>query len=112
MTGIVNEPRECLAEFETAVSRLWADYQRRGPGKLSARELDPVESCFARLDMDSWPQLASALQQLHALARRCVLPPEGLSFVTGEAGLLPRQDLHVAFDESLARLRDHLAQHG
>jgi hypothetical protein len=107
---IVTEPHEHLAEYETALSQLWVAYQRQGPGRLAAEELEPVERSFACLDLASWPQLATTLQQLQTLARRCVLRPEGLSFVTGEAGLLPRQDLHSAFDKSLARLRDELAQ--
>ena len=105
----MTQPSRSLSEFEAAVSRVWKTYQQQGPGQLSAEELEPVEQAFAELEFESLPEgLVACVQQLHTLAQRSVLRPEGLSFVTGEAGLLPRKDLHAAFDESLGWLRGFL----
>ena len=107
----MTESSRSLAEFEAAVSCIWEAYQQQGPGKLAPEELEPVEQAFAELEFESLPEgLVACVQQLHTLAQRSVLRPEGLSFVTGEAGLLPRKDLHAAFDESLAWLRGFLQQ--
>lgn len=104
----MTQPPSYLSDFEAAISRVWAAYQTQGPGRLSAEELEPIENALAGWDADSASlpdDLVACVQQLYSLAQRCVLRPEGLSFVTGEAGLLPRKDLHATFNESLAQLR-------
>ena len=53
------------------------------------------------------PQVAyrETVSKLTDLAKRCALRSEGLCFVTGEAGLIPRQDLHQATIDGLEILR-------
>ena len=51
---------------------------------------------------------AEAIQKVMELARRCAERPEGLSFVTAEAGLIPRHAEHREFEQSLIQIAQAL----
>ena len=90
-----------------AAAALWSEYQRLGPGKLRPRCSTPskmpcgsFKASQCRLSTEVW----EAAERVLELSRRCALRPEGLCFVTGEAGLVPRHDLHRAFEDALTEL--------
>ena len=51
------------------------------------------------------PTLEEAVGVLALLGARCARRNEGLCFVTGEAGLIPRKDQHAAYEQALAIVR-------
>lgn len=97
-----------LIEFADAADALWAEYLRTGPGTLKTESLVPFDAALAaiRADTSAVPdKLQAVIAELDDLLHRCVERTEGLSFVTGEAGLIPRRDLHDKCEAALAQLR-------
>lgn len=108
-----------LRNFHRAVREIWDCYQTSGPGQVDS-ELNPVvalsaERLLALLvsrddhqadEQDAAAQnerqkLRTAVTTASQLAKRCACDAAGLCFVTGEAGLIPRQDLVDEFLLSL-----------
>ena len=101
---------------------LWQAYQRLGPGKLERSSFDAVESAASEIELAinepaQWleqadggtelgDELQTELEQLTRLARACACTPQGLNFITGEAGLIPRKDQHEALEAGLVKLRE------
>ena len=92
---------------------IWRDYQERGPGRVDRALFEDVEPTAASLTL-ALSELATAADNGELidaintgveLARRCVHRAEGLCFVTGEAGLVPRRDLYEKFEGALAAIR-------
>lgn len=107
----------CLRELSVAAETIWSRYVERGPGNLAADDFTSfaasVEAIEAELERlpDSWPsadwraEFDTVKAELNDLLRRCVYRSEGLCFVTGEAGLIPRRDLTVRCETALQSLR-------
>lgn len=111
-------------DFIEHTEKLWQAYQSLGPGKLERSYFDDVEAAAAEVEhtikepniaawleqVDRGIELRDALQtqtkQLSRLSRACACTPQGLSFITGEAGLIPRRDQHEAFESGLATTRE------
>lgn len=89
-------------DLYAAAFEFWQDYLKQGPGQLTPEDLANFESL-----RDAWEAghpdetLMSACSELAELFHRCVHRSEGLSFVTGEAGLIPRMDLHARCEHLL-----------
>ena len=112
-----------IDEFVEQSETLWRNYRDHGPGKLDRSHFDGVASAASEIEstisdpdiarwleqVDRGAELRDTLQaevkQLSRLARACACTPQGLSFITGEAGLIPRKDQHQAFESGLAKLR-------
>lgn len=110
-----------LDQLVESAGVVWQEYQARGPGQVEASTYNPVQSAVAdleraitsnevvdRLEQHTSPsrdQLARRIKQLDKLARACACEPQGLCFITGEAGLIPRRDQHEAFEACLVELR-------
>jgi hypothetical protein len=96
-----------LAELLTAATAVWDAYRDVGPGKVEASLFEPVEVASQEIDrlLDDSTELREAVAELYDLAQRCTCRSEGLCFITGEAGLIPRRDKEAAFEERLAWLR-------
>ena len=119
-----------LADFLAVSSEVWEAYQTLGPGKLESQRWEPIDAEAKRLsallqndeilatlresigtEPEPWlDQLRLAVDTLLDLTRRCATRPEGLCFITGEAGLIPRRDQHQQLEESLDLLRQRLVQ--
>ena len=120
-----------LAERATVI---WDTYQACGPGRVDCQLFDDVDAASKALDgllqndelikaasqltardPQDWQEgLGKAIRQARDLAHRCACRPEGLCFVTGEAGLIPRRDQHAAFEDALEYIRGQcrdLARH-
>ena len=101
-----------LKEFTTRVAVVWEAYQSCGPGNVDnelfggvdemAQALNsPFEneelirdvSNLVNVDSDEW---RIKIERLRDLCYRCVCTPQGLCFITGEAGMIPRKDQHEA----------------
>lgn len=72
---------------------------------------EPVETAYLEIDRllgesADVGELREAVAEVYDLAQRCACRVEGLCFVTGEAGLIPRRDKEAAFVEYLAWLRE------
>ncbi len=105
-----------LAELLREASKLWAAYQVEGPSSLPQDSLDSFLKAEANLlelrrrkakQTDAARVVADIKEivtELEGLLRRCVERTEGLCFVTGEAGLIPRRDLHDRCEVLLAEL--------
>ena len=63
-------------------------------------------------DQSAHQELLVALDTVEPLLRRCVERTEGLCFVTGEAGLIPRKDLHEKCETALACFEQFLESQG
>lgn len=103
--------RQLLGQLE----RIWQAYLKAGPGGVDAVLLEDVESSGGRLiaelpESAAGSDLREAIQTGVELGRRCVQRPEGLCFVTGEAGLVPRRDLHEKFEAALKTMRAALEE--
>ncbi len=93
-----------MSQLYRSAMQLWKEYLRLGPGKTPRAHLEAVELSWQHLQCndDALPGgIRRAATQVLELSRCCVERPEGLCFVTGEAGLVPRQDLHRAFETAL-----------
>ena len=109
-----------LAEVYDRADLLWTRYREQGPGKVDAQSFRDLQvahaAAFELLDGDvpdsppaGWDsqrmmKLRDVLNTLLDLSRRCVCQPQGLCFVTGEAGLVPRRELHDTFERSLVAI--------
>ena len=115
----------CLSELLEHTTAVWDRYQQNGPGRLESDLFQKVEGAARRLEqLLGDPQARDSIQatgldrgeiegtirQTTELARRCACTPQGLCFISGEAGLIPRRDQHEAFDTALERLRQSVQQ--
>ena len=117
-----------IGQLAEAGQLLWSRYQDVGPGRVAAGYYEAVQTAAQQLDealpandAPHWlakvtdqpsvwlDELRDCAARLADLARRCACTPQGLSFVTGEAGLLPRRDQHEAFEGALRELRERAA---
>lgn len=98
-----------LRAYFEAASSLWQRYLEAGPGKLLPSNHQALVELWNRLPTDirsgGETQLAESLRTVHRLAARCVQRPEGLCFVTGEQGLIPRRELYLQFATALDQIR-------
>ena len=91
-----------------AARELWEAYLTCGPSKLSPDAMEPFiaqKNALPTASDDDATELHALLEELEPLLRRCAERPEGLCFVSGEAGLIPRRDLHEKCEELLDRLQ-------
>ena len=115
-----------LQRFASAAEQVWSAYQQHGPGRVEAALFADVESAWQAMEQliaddpvvasvaaamgdrpEPWGRdLRDRAGVLCDLARQCVCRPEGLCFVTGEAGLIPRRDKIAAFEQTLQAVRD------
>ena len=95
-----------LCAFANQVDLVWEQYLARGPGEVDSALMEPIDQLAPQLttmldgplstDVDR-VTLAAAIQQATDLARHCATRSQGLCFVSGEAGLVPRRDQIEAF---------------
>ncbi len=93
--------------YMQAAQQLWQSYQRHGPGKVPADLVDQLDTAWRSLEPalePMAPESRHAFCTLHRLLTKAGVDSAGLSFVTGEAGLIPRPDLVQAVERTLAQL--------
>ena len=115
---------ESIESLHASAARIWDAYQATGPGTVGNALFDGVEmnakTCsellqredtvaavgrLLNVEPEAWRErTCQSVSKSVDFARRCALRPEGLCFVTGEAGLIPRKDLHETFAAALAHL--------
>lgn len=103
-----------LGAYADGIDQVWVEYQARGPGEVDPALFDPIEQlacsldalrdCPLPADMDRGV-VTAAIRQATDLAGRCAKLPQGLCFVSGEAGLVPRRDQIDAFATARAVVR-------
>lgn len=106
------------SQFLDQAKDIWDQYRLSGPGTLDRQLFATLDSLNRQLDelnsaaseelqskLDGIEQINELRSQLLGLAQRCVMRSEGLCFISGEAGLLPRRDLHEKYEGALAELR-------
>lgn len=106
MTATDAEFGAMLSEFADRLELLWNEYERQGPGQVDYGLFAPLEPLAERLiaaletrlpvELGN-AEISAAVNQAIDLARRCATLPQGLCFVSGEAGLVPRRDQVEAF---------------
>ena len=106
--------RDQILRLAESAELLWSRYLDEGPGSLTEQDLAPFQSQLdatrqvidAIEEKPKWiDELVLATNDAEELLGRCVRRVEGLSFVTGEAGLIPRRDLHDRCDAALQTMR-------
>lgn len=113
---------EQLKNYVDQIGMIWQAYQENGPGRVNEELYEGIESSSEQLverlqNRDvvetlerrtecSLEDFRNSLKQLQDLSRRCVLLPQGLCFLSGEAGLIPRKDQVDAFEQSFAVLQE------
>ena len=116
-----------LDQFLQEAADLWQHYQAVGPGKVDRLLFDRLELKAERLatlldtvsdagigkslgvdEKGGAAGLGEAIETVMRLANRCAFSPQGLSFVTGEAGLIPNRQQHLEFENQLINLRHQL----
>lgn len=106
MVNDSGESREAVGRLLSAAEAVWARHREAGPGRTDAALYDAVTAAADELQPGSLPaEAAAAVETLRDLSHRCCCRPEGLCFIAGESGLIPRKDLHALFEQSLAVLR-------
>lgn len=106
-----------VKELAQTANQFWQEYLRVGPGVLNSDALQPFTEKLAKAtelaaaDQTSLPEdwqirFEKIIGDLEPLLRRCAERTEGLSFVTGEAGLIPRKDQHALCETSIAMIRE------
>ena len=99
-----------IKTYHRVASELWHQYLDVGPGTLPADALDDLlatQACVLSATNHrtvARSEILDLVSELETLLRRCVERPEGLCFVTGEAGLIPRRDLHEQCEQLLLKL--------
>ena len=115
-----------LKEFTAQVAVVWEAYLSCGPGNVESVLFDGVDAMAQRLNAllendeflrnagnlvniepDEW---RATIERLRDLSYRCAGTPQGLCFITGEAGLIPRKDQHEAFEQALQFFSDCVLQ--
>lgn len=93
-----------------AAQQIWTMYLELGPGKLADTCLNDYETAKRQFleaaSSELRPSFQASLGELTDLLHRCVHRSEGLCFVTGEAGLIPRKDQHERCEALLAQLAE------
>lgn len=116
-----------LDQFLQKATEFWRHYQAVGPGKIDSLLFDGLDRTAKRLatllnavsnegtgkslgiDEQGWTAgLGEAIETVMRLANRCAFSPQGLSFVTGEAGLIPNRQQHLEFEDQLVKIRHQL----
>ena len=99
-------------------SQLWSDYLSGGPGSLDSKSFEPVAATAEGL-MNLLHQSETTLDcavaehticKICELAQRCACRLEGLCFITGEAGLIPRKQDHESYETALNQLEQLIGQ--
>ena len=114
--GLVLAAESVFREFLNTASALWSKYLEVGPGQLDPADGELLEEALRRIreanldnaiPRDDWrTEFDAAVTTLEPLLLRCVTRPEGLCFVTGEAGLIPNRQQHEQCSGALQRLTD------
>ena len=102
------------ADLYDALTTLWTQYLDFGPGKVAAESFATFSEAHRSLasltQSTQQPNSASSntecalhefLVDAQKLADMCANTPQGLCFVTGEAGLIPRRDLHEKMEAAI-----------
>ena len=98
-----------LHDFLAAAESIRTAYESHGPNKVCADLFTPVETLdFQLSETIEIPELLDAIKTVKQLCYRCVHHTEGLCFVTGEYGLVPRADLVKEFDDAMDLIKRHL----
>ncbi len=106
-----------LTRFVASVEAVWDAYRDAGAGRVEAALYEPVAAAGEALEStlgaatESDPILES-VRVAKDLARRCACTSLGLSFISGEAGLIPRRDQHEALERALRTLRERAKELG
>ena len=113
MSNPAEDPiRSALNGFLSTVAKIREIHDRDGPGNVPVDLFPKAESLLdesrRHLDVELSPDLDESLHMLLKLGYRCTYHSQGLHFISGEAGLVPRQDLNREFDRSLKIVRDYL----
>lgn len=98
-----------VVEFLGTVEQIWRLYQAQGAGNLPLSLAETLDRHFKVLQLGNEnlaEQELQAAKTAYELAKRCVERTEGLNFVTGEAGLIPRRDLIERFEKAINVLRE------
>lgn len=116
-----------LDQFLQEATEFWRHYHAVGPGKVDSRLFDGLDRTAKRLatlldtgsnegtgkslkvgEEDWAADPGEAIETVMRLANLCAFSPQGLSFVTGEAGLIPNRQQHDQFEKQLVVFRQQL----
>ena len=109
--------RQILSKLVCRLQGIWETYCQQGPGNVDSSLFDGIDDLARRFE-EEFAQFAKSnperdfsddprqtVHELCRLARRCACTPQGLCFVTGEAGLIRKKDQELAYIQGLERIR-------
>ena len=104
----MNEPvPDDVQRFLSQVESIWSMYLEHGPGSVDRSHFEALQATSRVMCASIQPHgdLTESVSQLEGLCKQIACTPQGLSFISGEAGLVPRRDLHDRFVRNLDVLR-------
>ncbi len=94
-----------LLTFTNQAEALWQAYLAEGAGQVDRAAYASLATCSPAARDEAPDAIAPAIQRIEQLSQQIACTPQGLNFVSGEAGLVPRRDLHAEFTQHLETLR-------
>ena len=110
--------RSCGVTIFLEDRAFWRTWLSGGPGSLDAKSFEPVAATAEGLvdllqQSETTPDCADAehaVREICELAERGACRLEGLCFITGEAGLIPRKQDHQSYETALKQLEHLIGQ--
>ena len=110
--------RSCGVTIFLEDRAFWRTGKPGGPGSLEAKSFEPVAATAEGLvdllqQSETTPDCADAehaVREICELAERGACRLEGLCFITGEAGLIPRKQDHQSYETALKQLEHLIGQ--
>jgi hypothetical protein len=99
--------RDDLNRFIDRAQTIWQQYLEFGPGQLDAATYPPLAEAGDALltQIESVGEASVAIRKIMQLAQVCACSANGLCFISGEAGLIPRLDQPARFEQALELLK-------
>ena len=90
--------KETALAFVSIAENVWNQYQLVGPGRVNddlTTRFDQINAKLTKIlpNLELPQPISEALKTVQKLASDCCHKPQGLCFISGEAGLVERCDL-------------------
>lgn len=90
-----------LQQFTSQAEVIWQGYLDHGPGHVESSAYATLATYFAGASEETSQPVTASISRIAELSQKIACTPQGLCFLSGEAGLVPRRDLHAEFEQHL-----------
>ena len=105
MAGANVKNSTALQQFTAQAETIWQTYVAHGPGHVQSTSHTALTAYSADAIAETSESIAASISRIEQLSQQIACTPQGLCFVSGEAGLVPRRDLHAEFAQHLEILQ-------